>query len=304
MIDKQLLKKNYFIYGVGLLILAQTMVGINIVTSKLLLSSIPIFFLLAIRFALATLILLPLHWLTSPRKISVQEHFLNMQRRDWIFVFAQALSAGILFNCLMLLGLNYTDANVAGIITSALPAIIAIMSWFMLGETISAKKSFCVCFATLGLIVIAYDKLSGVGLTHSFLGDSIVLVSLLPEAAYYVLCKLYANKLPVFLISALLNGINAILLLPAILFFHWDTSSIDAESWFMLFVLGLSSGLFYVFWFIGSQWVDGIMASLSTAVMPVATVIIAWILLGEHLTGLQSVGMGLVIFSIAIYARR
>ena len=87
-------------------------------------------------------------------------------------------------------------------------------------------------------------------------------------------------------------------------FFHWDTLSVDSISWLILFVLGLSSGLFYVFWFIGSQWVDGILASLSTAVMPVATVIIAWILLGEHLTELQSAGMGLVILSIAIYAKR
>ena len=298
------MKKNYFIQGIVLLILAQTMVGINIVTSKLLLSSIPILFLLAIRFALATVILLPLHWLTPARKITVKKHFSSIQQKDWIFIFAQALSAGILFNCLMLLGLNYTDANVAGIITSALPAIIAIMSWLILGETISAKKSLCVGFATLGLIVIAYDKLRGIGATHSLLGDSIVLLSLLPEAAYYVLCKLHSNRLPVFLTSALLNGINALLLLPAMFFFHLDTLSVDSISWLILFVLGLSSGLFYVFWFIGSQWVDGILASLSTAVMPVATVIIAWILLGEHLTELQSAGMGLVILSIAIYAKR
>ena len=298
------MKKNYFIQGIVLLILAQTMVGINIVTSKLLLSSIPILFLLAIRFALATVILLPLHWLTPAKKITVKNHFSSIQQKDWIFIFAQALSAGILFNCLMLLGLNYTDANVAGIITSALPAIIAIMSWLILGETISAKKSLCVGFATLGLIVIAYDKLRGIGATHSLLGDSIVLLSLLPEAAYYVLCKLHSNRLPVFLTSALLNGINALLLLPAMFFFHWDTLSVDSISWLILFVLGLSSGLFYVFWFIGSQWVDGILASLSTAVMPVATVIIAWILLGEHLTELQSAGMGLVILSIAIYAKR
>lgn len=298
------MKKNYFIQGIVLLILAQTMVGINIVTSKLLLSSIPILFLLAIRFALATVILLPLHWLTPAKKITVKNHFSNIQQKDWIFIFAQALSAGILFNCLMLLGLNYTDANVAGIITSALPAIIAMMSWLILGETISAKKSLCVIFATLGLIVIAYDKFRGVGATHSLFGDSIVLLSLLPEAAYYVLCKLHSNRLPVFLTSALLNGINAILILPAMCFSHYETLSIDSSSWFILFILGLSSGLFYVFWFIGSQWVDGIMASLSTAVMPVATVIIAWILLGEHLTGLQSAGMGLVILSIAIYAKR
>ncbi len=298
------MKKIGFAQGIIFLTLAQAMVGVNIVTSKLLLSSIPVFVLLAIRFIFATLVLLPLHWTTSARNYPVKEHFSKLNGRDWVFILAQALTAGILFNCLMLTGLNYTDANVAGIITSALPAIIAIMSWLILGEKISAQKALCVIFATVGLVIIAYDKLNGVGYTHSFLGDFIVLFSLLPEAAYYVLCKFYSNRLPIFLTSALLNGINAVLLTPALFFIHWVPSDISMASWLILFIIGLSSGLFYVFWFMGSQRVDGVMASLSTAIMPMATVILAWIILREQLTSLELVGMGLVILSIVLYARR
>lgn len=298
------MKKKYIQYGMIFLILAQTMVGINIVASKLLLSSIPILIILEIRFALATLILLPLHWLTPDKKISVKEHFSKVTRKDWYFLIAQALMAGVLFNCLMLLGLHYTDANVAGIITSALPAIIAIMSGIILKEKISAKKSLCILFATSGLLVIAFDKLHHIGAGHSFFGDAIILLSLIPEAIYYVLFKLHANRLPIFLTSSLLNGINALLLLPVIFFIPWQPANIPAMDWFILCILGLTSGLFYVFWFFGCKHVDGIMASLSTAVMPVATVIIAWLLLGEHLTMLQSAGMGLVLISIVAYARK
>lgn len=299
------MKKGYFLQGMVCLILAQTMVGLNIVTSKLLLSSIPVLILLEIRFALATLILLVLHWITpSKTDDSIKDHLLKLKNRDWLYILAQSLTAGVFFNCLMLTGLNYTDANVAGIITSVLPAIIAIMAWIILNEKISAQKSLCILFATAGLIVIAYDKLNGVGDAHSFLGDSIVLLSLLPEAAYYVLCKLYSNRLPIFLTSALLNGINAIILLPVVLFMPWGSLSISTSDWMILFVIGLSSGLFYVFWFLGAQRVDGVMASLSTAIMPVATVIIAWGVLGEQLTSLQLAGMSLVILSVFIYARR
>lgn len=298
------MKKKYIRYGMIFLILAQTMVGVNIVASKLLLSSIPILIILEIRFALATLILFPLHWLTPDKNILVKEHFSKLTRKDWYFLIAQALTAGVLFNCLMLLGLHYTDANVAGIITSALPAIIAIMSGIILKEKISAKKSMCIIFATSGLLVIALDKLHHIGAGHSFLGDAIVLLSLIPEAIYYVLFKLHTNRLPIFLTSSLLNGINALLLLPVIFFIPWQPANIPVMDWFILYTLGLTSGLFYVFWFFGCKHVDGIMASLSTAVMPVATVIIAWLLLGEHLTILQSAGMGLVLISIVAYARK
>jgi drug/metabolite transporter (DMT)-like permease len=299
--------KTYsFLQGICFLILAQTMVGLNIVFSKCLVSSLPLLFMLTLRFGLAALILLPLHWLTPAKQLSLRHYFSELTRRDWYFIFAQALTAGVLFNCLMLLGLHYTDANVAGIITSALPAIIALMSWVILREKMSKKTGLCILFATLGLLVIAWDKWQGLGASHSFFGDAIVLLSLLPEATYYVLCKLHSNRLPVFLISSLINGINTLILLPLNLnsLASLNSLTLTPWTWLILVALGLSSGLFYVFWYFGVRQVDGIMASLSTAVMPVATVILAWLILGEQLTALQCAGMGLVILSIAIYARR
>lgn len=295
---------SYFLQGMLFLVLAQVMVGINIVLSKYMLSSLPILCILALRFSLASIILLPLHWLTPAKRLPVSTYFSQLKRRDWFFIFAQALSAGVLFNFLILWGLRYTDANVAGIITSALPAIIAIMSWIVLGEKISGKKAICVGLATLGLVVIACDKLIGIKVRHSFLGDAFVLASLLPEASYYILSKMHVNSLPIFLISSLLNGINALLLLSCLGFTAWGGLTIHALDWLILIFLGLSSGLFYVFWYVGCQKVDGVMASLSTAVMPIATVSIAWLILGEQLTTGQTIGMAMVILSIAAYARR
>jgi len=297
-------KSNAYLQGILFLVLAQIMVGVNIVFSKYVLSTIPLLFILALRFSLAAIILLPLHWFTSARNKPVGYYFSQLKPRDWFFIGAQAVSAGVLFNFLILWGLNYTDANVAGIITSALPAIIAIMSWIILGEKISGKKAICVGFATFGLIVIACDKLVGMRVSHSFWGDVLVLISLLPEATYYILSKMHANSLPVFLISSLLNAINAILLLIALGFSSWSGITIQFSDWLILIILGLSSGLFYVFWNFGCQKVDGVMASLSTAVMPLATVLIAWLLLGERLTLGQAIGMSMVILSIAVYAKR
>ncbi len=297
-------KNQHFLQGLVFLFFAQVMVGFNIVFSKWLVASLPLIIMLTLRFALAALILLPLHWLSPARKITIKQHFSLLNKKDWTFIFAQALTAGVLFNCLMLLGLNYTDANIAGIITSALPATIALMSWLILGEKITGKMGICILFATLGLLIIAWDKLHGLGLSHSFFGDFFILISLLPEATYYILTKLHPNPLPVFLISSLINAINALILLPFLLLYPLSSLQMDGFSWLIVIVLGLSSGLFYVFWYFGAQRVDGILASLSTAVMPVATVILAWIILGERLTIMQCFGMGLVILSIAVYARR
>lgn len=290
--------------GMLFLITAQILVGINIITSKILLSKFPILILLEIRFILATFVLFLLHLFLGSQKKTLVYWLGSLKRRDWYFILAQAICAGVLFNILMYLGLRHTDANVAGIITSALPAVIAIMSWLMLGEKPSSQKALCIASATMGLVIIAYGKLYHIGPGHSFFGDSIVFISLLPEAMYYVLCKLYASQLPVFLISALLNAINALVLFPALLIVYWEPYNINVYDWLIVFIIGLSSGLFYVFWLKGTHWVDSIMASLSTAMMPVSTVILAWLVLNEGMSTSEFVGMACVLASIVFYAKK
>ncbi|MGV3740658.1 MAG: DMT family transporter [Gammaproteobacteria bacterium] len=290
-------------FGILWLTLAQIMVALNIVMSKSLLVTIPVIIMMTIRFSIASVVLLPLHWLSPDHQKPLFSYFTALNRKDWIFLFAQALSAGVLFNCLMLTGLHATDANVAGIITSALPAMIALFSWLFLKEKISFKKSLCILLATCGLLVIAFDKFTAIGEDHSFFGDAIVLISLIPEAGYYILTKIYTSKLPVFLMSALLNAINAIILIPIAYAQHWDLNNLSTHDWSILFILGISAGLFYAFWLFGSQKVSGIMASLLTAIMPIATVLFAWIMLHEALNIHQTIGLSMVLFSIIIYAR-
>jgi drug/metabolite transporter (DMT)-like permease len=285
------------------LVLAQTMVGINIVGTKFLVESTPLLFLLAIRFLFATILLLPLHWILDSDKRSLRYHLSTMNKRDWLIIAAQAICAGTLFNILMIWGLRFTDANVAGIITSALPAIIAIMCWLILKEQFTRKKSLCVGLATLGLLIISLNNLVGVELKRSYIGDFLVLLALLPEATYYVLTKLKFTRLPIFLMSALMNGINMLILFPIMFLFVDLTETMPLYNWLIIIVIGLGTGLFYVFWFLGSEKVDAIMGSLSTAVMPIATVTIAWLVLGEVITWIQLAGMALVIGSIVIYAR-
>ena len=146
------MKDNVYVKSLVFLLLAQVMVALNIVISKFLLSSVPILVLLTIRFSFASIVLLPLHYITGARKISLLNHLKSTSKRDWHFFAAQALCAGVLFNFLMLLGLNHTDANIAGIITSALPALIALLSWLILGEKLSFAKSnvYFLCIDWLG----------------------------------------------------------------------------------------------------------------------------------------------------------
>ncbi len=290
--------------GLTFLILAQVMTAMNIVLAKYLLTWVPVIFMITTRFVLAAVILFPLHQLTRNRTKTLKEYLTSLNRKDWLFIVLQALCGGVLFNLFMFLGLKYTDANLAGIITSALPAIIAIMAWFILGVKITQKTLLCITSACMGLIVIALGKQTVSNISHSFLGDFLIFFALIPEALYYILCKVHPNNLPAFLISATVNAINGIIMLLVFNISPFNPANISLLHWVILILSALSSGLFYAFFFMGSQRVDSIMASITTAVMPLATVFFAWVILGEDLTLIEGIGMGLVIFSIIIYAKR
>ena len=138
---------------------------------------------------------------------------------------------------------------------------------------------------------------------HSLFGNLIILLAMLPEASYYILSKLSPNRMPVFLVSALLNAINALISLPFLLWFtHWQAVELTPFHGLILVIMSLSTALFFTFWYSVSNKVDGMMASLSTATMPVATVIIACLALGEHIGLAQLMGMSLIISSIFAYA--
>jgi drug/metabolite transporter (DMT)-like permease len=117
------------------------------------------------------------------------------------------------------------------------------------------------------------------------------------------LAKMHVNKLPLFLMSALLHVVNLpLLFLIAPFTSHFWPAHLSLQSMSLLMVIGLSSAVFYVFWCIGCKRVSGATAGLFTAAMPLATLVIAWIFLREAISLLQFCGMLLVIVSIAFNA--
>jgi len=287
--------------GYLLLILAQLMVGICIVGSKALLQTIQPIIILTIRFIIGALFLFILHLLFDKEKIRPLK---KLSRLDWIFIIAQAICAGALFNILLLMGLKYTSASVAGIITSALPAIVAIFSIIFLKERLTSHTAFCIGLAIAGLIIINAHSLHFDNSNH-FFGDIIILISLIPEAAYYVLAKLHKNKLPIFLVSSLMNGINVPIFLFLAIFQHltFPANFLMMQS-FLLVIVGIGSAMFYVFWFLGCKRVHGTAAGLTTAFMPITTLIIAYVFLNERISISQLAGMFLVILSIIFNASK
>lgn len=294
------MKQRQFISYVFLL-LAQSMVGLSIVFSKGLLLTMSPLTIMTMRFGFAAIALFVLHLIVGkpcPRL------FRDMTAREFALMFVQAVSAGTLFNLFMLMGLHYTSASVAGIITSALPAIIAFLSLIFLRERLSLLTGLCIATAVLGLVVINVPNLSASS-GNSLLGDALILLALLPEAFYYILAKFQSKRIPVFLFAAMMAGLNVPVFIGMGLISHQAVlASLTLSQFEIVSLLAFSSAAFYVFYSVGSTHVQGTEAALTTAFMPIATLLIAFVYLHETISLVQMLGMLLVMLSIFINAKR
>ena len=285
-------------FAFGWLLLSQCMIAINIVFTKQLLSALPPYIILFFRFAIACLLLSLLQIIIKPKALG----FLKTQTwKNWLVILMQAICAGVLFNIFMLLGLQNTTASMAGMIFSALPAVVVIFAVILLRVKMTWPMLLCVGLAMMGLMIMnmSHLKISH----HQWLGDVMVFLSLMPEALYYVLTKRFPIKMPIIVLSAVLNAINIPFIFLLALGNHESlTFMMPLHTWLLLMMIGLSSAGFYVFWFLGCAKVNGVSIGLSTAFMPIATIILAYLWLGETVHLWQMIGMSVIVLSIVVHA--
>ena len=248
-----------------------------------------------------------LHWCWHPgfrrksQKNIVRFRYLNC--RDWLYFITQALCAGFLFSLLSNYGIYYANANVAGIIMSALPAVITLFAILFLKERLTRAELACIASAVCGLLIVSAQHTS-LRQSYNILGILLLCLALLPEATYYTLMKKHPIKASALSSAAMINCINIPLISVIIYLMHVNFFvAAYAQHWLLLLVVGIATGLFYVFWFLGSRLVSGSTAGIMTAFMPIGTLILSRIFLGESLGVYQLLGMLLIISSIIIYAK-
>ncbi len=272
--------KNQNLKAYTLFLLAQLMVAVCVVSGKFLLHTVSSGMILSLRFSVASVFLFVLSFLV--RENGFRE-IKKTNKKDIVLIFLQGLFAGALFNGFLLWGLHHTTAAHAGVVISTLPVMVALFGIIFLRDKLKSSTIMCVFLAMIGLMIMHYRPSGHAGPSH-VLGDCLILLALIPEALYYIIARIYKNKLPIFYLSAVINVINVPFC--ALLFFlhPGSFSGMSLTTLFALLVSGLASALFYVFWHLGSRYTRSPLVGLTTAFPPVAIMFLAAFFLHESRT--------------------
>ena len=267
------------------------LVGTYVALSKPLGAVIPVFVLAFLRFAIAAPAMLP--WTfrkTGEPPLTRTEHRL---------FFLLSFFGNFLFSICMLTGIMLTTATAAGVILAALPAVVALLSRWILRETLTARAWVAIGLAVIGIALLQWAKAPDFASIPGLppaprLGNWLMLGAVFCEAIYVIIAKrLSATRAPLR-VSALTNLWGLALIAPLGLWqlVDFEFEVLTLNLWLLLIFYSLAASLFAVWmWVAGLKHVAANHAGVFTAALPIAATLVGVFLLGETFTWLQAAAL-------------
>ena len=285
------------IFPMGSLLLAMVMVGSSVVAGRLMVEELPVFLGSALRFALASALL-------APALLLAEGGLPRLGRRTWAMLAAQSFLGSFAFTVFLLKGLALTSPASAGIITSATPAFMGLAAWLFFGERPRGRSLTGIALAVAGVAAINLESVGGGSelASRPVLGNLLVLAAVGCETLFLLVRKALPEdrrRLSPLAVSTLLSLLGLVFFLPAGLWEAWRYGWPAAEAWLAVvwYAVVITVGG-YFFWFWGVTRVDGSRAGVATAALPVSSVALSALVLGETPTLGMLAGCGLVLAGI------
>ena len=279
------------------LIAAMALVGSNVGIGKSIVAFVPVLVFALARFLIALAVLWPL---LRPAKMRA------VKRDEWLNLFLQALFGTFGFTLLMLNGVAHTSAVAAGVITSTIPAVVALFAWIFLGERPNARALASIALAMLGIVAVNLshgEAASGAQGAGSLAGNLMVLGAVCCESLYVILSRRLTQTLAAIDICAYTHLFGFLLMLPLGIkaLIGFDFKAVPPGIWALMLWYGLSASIFsFWLWMKGIRHVHGSLAGVFSAVLPIAAAGYGIVFLGERPTLAHGVALACVITGIAI----
>lgn len=228
---------------------------------------------------------------------------LRYRAADWRDFALLGLTGVFGFNLFLFSGLHFTSASESALMLAASPVVGGILGWQFRGERLGPVRVGGILLSVAGLaaVVLAGRPLPGTPPAQRLVGDLLALGATCCWAVYTLLGKEVMRRHSPLVATAMaavtgLAGFLAVSLLPGVHVWR-DGLGMSAAGWasvLYMAILGGAAGFWA--WYRGLEGVEVTTASTFQNLIPVWTLILGSLILGERLTWLQLLGgLGVVI---------
>jgi drug/metabolite transporter (DMT)-like permease len=253
-------------------------VGCYVGLSRVLVAVFPVFLLAWLRFAIAAVAMLP--WLRrGPHETPLSKH-------DRKLLFWESFLGNFLFSICMLFGVKATSAVAAGVVMAAIPATVALLSHFLLGERIGSRMAGAIACAASGIALLALlnAPVAGAEPAAPWWGYALLLGAVFCEACYVVIGKKLTAQVSPRRISALINLWGLVLVTPlgAWQALSYGFGAVGLADWGLLVFYALAASMVTVWlWMQGLRRVPAPQAGVFSVLLPVSAALVGVAWLGE-----------------------
>ncbi len=248
------------------------------------------------RFVVSALLLVPLLLYRRERP--------SLSRQSLAPLALMSLTGVFAFNAVLYIGLNYTTAINATLVNSMTPVTTACIAWLVIGEKMTWRRAFgtALSFSGVGWIVSEGSLAIVLGLRFNP-GDVIVFFATALWGFYSVMAKRMMHQLSPLALTTITTTAGALMLLPAAFVeLSWNPADLWRQEVLLAFVyLGIfPSFVSFLIWNRSVLIFGPSRATLVYNTLPLFTVILSVIFLGETLMPYQMVGGAVIIAGVMI----
>jgi drug/metabolite transporter (DMT)-like permease len=218
-------------------------------------------------------------------------------RKTWPIYFISALFNIVIFSGVQMLGLQYLPSGLFSVIVYLQPVLVVFLAWAWLKESLSVKKVLGIVIGFLGVVVVSFEGISG---NISLLGIILALISSFGWAVGVVYVKKTSTLVHGLWLVAIQNIIGGMFILGAGLV----TEDMHAIEWNQPFIWSLLYGAIFGVTLATAVYLklmntgEASKVGSYTFLVPMISVIIGTLMLGEPFTAALLVGMVFILFSI------
>ncbi len=256
----------------------------------------------ALRFTLATFLLLPVLW--SGRSILRRE----LSHRPSMRALVRLVVLGFVLNkAFEYAGLSLSTAVDVALLIATESIFTAVLSWIVLDEAVTAAGVTALVVGLAGVYLVVarglVPDLSGPAGLSRVIGDLLVMFALIFEAAYTIGGKASLERIPPLLLIGFTVAGSLVIWIPAGLLdiAHSGMPTMTPGAWFAVaYMAAFATVGGYWMWFRGLSVVDASAAAPFLFIQPLLGAALGVILLGESLTWATVTGAALILASLAI----
>lgn len=231
--------------------------------------------------------------------IKHRHEFRLIQRKDWLLSALAGIFLALHF-ILWFESLNYTSVASSVVLVTLQPIFAFLGTYFFFHERFSPGAVISMIIALFGSMIISWGdfQISGMAL----FGDILALLGAITITAYFLFGQRLRRNLTLMTYTFIVYGISTITLIIYNLVLQNPFFGFPANHWWIFLALAIfPTFLGHTLFNWALKWLSTSTISMGIVFEPIGATVLAYIILGEQITGSQWLGGTIVIFGLFLF---